>query len=173
MLFPIRGNAGSVLVHPHNGCIYHLHRGPEDAVEDPPVVHTRHTAWLVRKNRPDDVPLMVTEFIAHDSRLQFGSLNHIRADTFNSKPPCREWPSDRTYGRSCQIDAIDPKQPYVALQRRPYLGGKRPFATSGTNDQVGTISCPLASDDPHGEASVRAGNCIRTPYSMKKCCRQE
>jgi hypothetical protein len=67
---------------------------------------SQSAARLVRKHWLDDGPLMVTEFIAHDSRLQFGNLNHVPADTFKGKPPCLEWPNDRTYGKSCQIDAI-------------------------------------------------------------------
>src|SRR4051812_11357921 len=50
---------------------------PEDAVEDPSVVHPRHAARLVRKERRDGRPLIVREFVSRDSRLRFGSLNHI------------------------------------------------------------------------------------------------
>jgi hypothetical protein len=71
-------------------------RGKKDAVEDTPVVHTRHTAWLVRKHRLDDGPLTVIEFIAHDSPLQFMSLNYVQADIFKGKPPCPQLPNDRT-----------------------------------------------------------------------------
>jgi hypothetical protein len=50
---------------------------PEDAVEDAPVVDPRHSAWLIRKEWSDDSPLKVREFISHDSRSGFGSLNHV------------------------------------------------------------------------------------------------
>jgi hypothetical protein len=31
-----------------------------------PVVHSGNTAWLVREQQPDDVPLIVAEFIPYD-----------------------------------------------------------------------------------------------------------
>ena len=48
---------------------------PEDAVEDTTVVHTGNAARLVRQQRFDGGPLVVGEFIAHDSSPQLG-LNH-------------------------------------------------------------------------------------------------
>ena len=39
-------------------------------------VHTRHAARLIRQHRPDASPFLVREFVAHDSQLQFGALNH-------------------------------------------------------------------------------------------------
>ena len=51
-------------------------------------------------------PLMITEFKAHNTRLPFGNLNHVRAHAFNGNPRCPQWPNDRTNGRSYQIDAI-------------------------------------------------------------------
>jgi 2-polyprenyl-6-methoxyphenol hydroxylase-like FAD-dependent oxidoreductase len=39
-------------------------------------VYARDTARLVRQHQPNGSPLMVGEFIAHDSRLRFGGLNH-------------------------------------------------------------------------------------------------
>jgi hypothetical protein len=44
---------------------------PEDAIQDTAVVHPPDTAWLVRQHWIDGGPLMVGEFIAHDSKLQF------------------------------------------------------------------------------------------------------
>jgi hypothetical protein len=32
---------------------------------------------------PDGGPFVVGEFVAHDSRLRFGSLNHVRGGTIN------------------------------------------------------------------------------------------
>jgi hypothetical protein len=75
-----------------------------------------HAARLIRKHRLDDGPLMVTEFIAHDSRLQFGSLNHVRADIFKGKPPCPQWPDDRTYQRLGKTDVKDPNRT-IAFRR--------------------------------------------------------
>ena len=53
---------------------------PKDAVQDTAVVHTRDTARLVRQHRLDGRPLVVGEFVAHDSRLRFGHLNHALGD---------------------------------------------------------------------------------------------
>ena len=43
--------------------------------------------YATGKHRLDDAPLTVAEFITHDSWLQLGDLNHVRADTFKGKPP--------------------------------------------------------------------------------------
>src|SRR5689334_13769936 len=40
---------------------------PKDAIEDATVVHARDTARLVGQHRPDGSPLIVGEFVAHDS----------------------------------------------------------------------------------------------------------
>jgi hypothetical protein len=60
---------------------------PKDAVQDTAVVHTRDTARLVRQHRLDGRPLVVGEFVAHDSRLQFGGLNHTPGDAINPQRP--------------------------------------------------------------------------------------
>jgi len=46
---------------------------PEDAIEDTTVVHPWHAARLVRQHRLDGRPLIVIEFVAHDSPLQPGA----------------------------------------------------------------------------------------------------
>jgi hypothetical protein len=38
---------------------------------------------LVRQHRPDGSPFKVGEFVAHDSKFQFGSLNHDPAADLN------------------------------------------------------------------------------------------
>jgi hypothetical protein len=58
----------------------HLIVRPKNAIEDPPVIHPRHAARLVGEHRLDDTPLMVIEFVPHDSRLHFGTLNHGRRE---------------------------------------------------------------------------------------------
>jgi hypothetical protein len=55
---------------------------PKDAVQD-----TAVTARLVRQHRLDGRPLVVGEFVAHDSRLQFGHLNHAPGDAINAQRP--------------------------------------------------------------------------------------
>src|SRR5712672_1467477 len=55
----------------------------KDAVQDTAVVYTRNTAWLARQHRLDGSRLMVGEFIAHDSNLRFGGLNHGSAADLN------------------------------------------------------------------------------------------
>jgi hypothetical protein len=49
---------------------------PEDAIEDTTVVRSSHAARLVRQHQLNGRPLVVGEFIAHDSSPQFGDLNH-------------------------------------------------------------------------------------------------
>jgi hypothetical protein len=56
---------------------------PEDTIQDTAVVHPRDTARLVRQHRLDGGPLMVGEFVAHDSKLRFGGLNHGSAASLN------------------------------------------------------------------------------------------
>src|SRR6266849_4894366 len=54
---------------------------PEDAIEDTSIVHTRHATGFVRKEWLDGGPFKVSQPIPHDSRLQFGSLNHVHGGT--------------------------------------------------------------------------------------------
>jgi len=49
--------------------------------------YTPNATWLVRQHRFDGGPFIIAEFVAHDSKLQFRSLNHVRGDTI--KP---HWP---------------------------------------------------------------------------------
>jgi hypothetical protein len=44
------------------------------------VVYTPSAARLVGQHRLDGGPLIIAEFLAHDSRLQFRSLNHFVAE---------------------------------------------------------------------------------------------
>ena len=55
---------------------------------------------------------MVTEFIAHDSSLQLGSLNQVRAESINSELPCRQCPSKRTLNGHRRTGANDPFQKF-------------------------------------------------------------
>src|SRR5206468_3463645 len=56
---------------------------PKDAVEHAAIIYTRHAARLVRQKRLDGGPFIVGEFVAHDSRLRFWSLNHAPSGIFN------------------------------------------------------------------------------------------
>lgn len=58
---------------------------PEDAIEDTAVIHPWNTTRLIRQERLDGRPLKIGEFVAHDSRLQFGNLNHAPGAIIN--PP--------------------------------------------------------------------------------------
>lgn len=60
-------------------------QNPKDAVEDTPIVNTGDAARLVREHRPDDTPFIAGECIPHDSRLQFGSLNHVHSHALNTE----------------------------------------------------------------------------------------
>jgi hypothetical protein len=58
---------------------------PEDAVEDTTIVYPRHAARLVRQHRLDGSPFMGAQFVAHDSRLSVGGMNHGSAVGLNSQ----------------------------------------------------------------------------------------
>src|SRR5262249_19478660 len=50
---------------------------PEDATEDTTVIHPWHATRLVGQHRLDGSPLIIGEFVAHDSSPRFkGGLNH-------------------------------------------------------------------------------------------------
>src|SRR5215467_9379635 len=50
---------------------------PEDAVQHPTVIDPRHTAWLVRQQRLDHLPLEVRQIVARHRKAPFGTLNHF------------------------------------------------------------------------------------------------
>jgi hypothetical protein len=49
--------------------------------------------------------------------LPFRGLNHVRVDNFKSKPPCPQWPNDRTYQRLSKTDVNDPNRTPLVLER--------------------------------------------------------
>src|SRR5262249_35329745 len=49
---------------------------------------TRGIPRLVREHRFDDAPFAVAEFIAHDSMLRLGSLNHAQGHGTNGQTAC-------------------------------------------------------------------------------------
>jgi hypothetical protein len=66
----------------------HPNEGPKRCrFEHAPVIHARNAARLVRQHRLDRGPFKIGEFIAHDSRLQFVSLNHEQGDSINLQNP--------------------------------------------------------------------------------------
>jgi hypothetical protein len=56
---------------------------PEDAIKDTTVIHPWHTARLVWQHQPDGSPLIVSEFVAHDSAPSVRDLNHGSAVWLN------------------------------------------------------------------------------------------
>jgi hypothetical protein len=52
-------------------------------VENAPVIYTWHTARFVRQEQLDGNPFIIGEFVADDSKAQFGSLNHRPAAKSN------------------------------------------------------------------------------------------
>jgi hypothetical protein len=80
------------------------------------------------------------KLIENNLRLASGSLNHIRAETFDGKPSGLEWARRRTNQRHRQVSAIEPNRnsdrvvqvgcgqsfapaiPEARLQRRPSEG---------------------------------------------------
>jgi hypothetical protein len=61
-------------------------QNPKDAVYDAAIIETLHVARLVRQHRPDGSPFKISEFVAHDSKLQSRSLNHDSATDLNTFP---------------------------------------------------------------------------------------
>jgi hypothetical protein len=47
------------------------------------VIHSWHAARLIRQHRPNDRPLIVREFVAHDSAPLSGGLHHGSAVRLN------------------------------------------------------------------------------------------
>ena len=72
---------------------------PKDAIEHAPVIYTRNAARLVRQERLDGGPFIIGEFVAHDSRLRFGSLNHASGDAINPQRPITAEAIPRFYFR--------------------------------------------------------------------------
>ena len=81
---------------------------PEDTIEDTPVVYAGDAAWFVREHRLDDAPFAVAQFIAHESRLHFGSLNHAWEGQINDRAGKSAVEGEQTCRRRGQNDAIDP-----------------------------------------------------------------
>src|SRR6202030_4808937 len=65
---------------------------PADAVEDTSIVHTTHASRLVRQHRPDGRPFIIREFVAHHTRLPFGSLYNVQRGTINRQGPSVQRP---------------------------------------------------------------------------------
>ncbi len=61
--------------------------GPKSAIKYAPVIYTRNAARLIRQERLDGGPFKIGEFVAHGSRLWFGSLNHAPGDAINLPGP--------------------------------------------------------------------------------------
>jgi hypothetical protein len=97
---------------------------PADTVEGTSIVHTRHASRLVRQHRPDGRPFIIREFVAHDSRLQFGSLKSCAGRPSIGKGPSiqRLLSEHSGHGRTLSSPApvaIDPKryEPMAAVSR--------------------------------------------------------
>jgi hypothetical protein len=57
------------------------------SIEHTTVIYTPNTARFVRQHRFDGGPFIIAEFVAHDSRLQFRSLNHVSRSAINPQWP--------------------------------------------------------------------------------------
>jgi hypothetical protein len=60
-------------------------------------------------------PFAVAEFMAHESKLQFGSLNHALDRVINGQTARLLLEGQRTYGRLREIDANDPLWTFGAM----------------------------------------------------------
>jgi hypothetical protein len=82
------------------------------------IVHAQHATWLIREEWPFG-PFIVREFIPHDSRLQFGSLNHANPDAFSTEPAFPRLPANWTYRGHGKIDQNDPHRTSAHMKREP------------------------------------------------------
>src|ERR1700738_2057100 len=62
-------------------------QNPKDAIEHATVIYPPNAARLVGQHRLDRGPFIIAEFVAHDSRLRFRSLNHISGSAINPQWP--------------------------------------------------------------------------------------
>ena len=69
-----------------------------DAVEDTSIVRTTHASRLVRQHRPDGRPFIIREFVAHYTRLPFGSLYNVQRGTIDRQGPSVQRPPSRHSG---------------------------------------------------------------------------
>ena len=60
--------------------------------------------------RPDDVPLIVAEFISHELGPLFEGLNDGQRNASNRNPHFRNYPANRTYSGHRGIDVFDPER---------------------------------------------------------------
>jgi hypothetical protein len=68
----------------------HLNEGPKRSIEHATVIYTPNPARFVRQHRFDGFPFIIAKFVAHDSRLPFRSLNHVRGGPINQQWPVAE-----------------------------------------------------------------------------------
>jgi hypothetical protein len=81
------------------------------------VIHPWHTTRFVRQERLDGDPFIVGEFVAHDSRLLFGGLNHGLSAELNF----RYGGGSAQHVVAVSISACDPKR-----TSRVWLGSQAP-----------------------------------------------
>src|ERR1044072_1251966 len=60
---------------------------PKDAIEHATIIYAPNAARLVRQHRLDGGPFVIAEFVAHESRLRFRSLNHVSGSAINRQRP--------------------------------------------------------------------------------------
>src|SRR5262245_52393437 len=91
---------------------------PEDTIEDPAVIHSWHAARLVRQHRLDGSPFVVGKFVAHDSPLLSGGLNHVLTvglNTAGQERSGRYVPESRPIMLDLSVVAHDPQETLRAI----------------------------------------------------------
>jgi hypothetical protein len=81
---------------------------PVDPAESPPAVYPRDAAELILEHRPDDAPFAIGEFMAHDSKRMFGSLNHTYTNVLKSPFVLPESAAKQTWHHICGSSHFDP-----------------------------------------------------------------
>ena len=94
---------------------------PEDAIEDTTVVYPRNATRLVRQHRLDGNPFIISEFVAHDSSPQFGSLNHRGPAKRNApgQAPVRLWGEADINQPATPAETVenDPEQTFAGISQ--------------------------------------------------------
>jgi len=121
-------------------------QNPKDAIEDTTVIHSWHAARLIWQHQFDGNPLIVGEFVAHDSTPSVGGLNHGSAVRLN--PP----------GQGALRSLFPQSGPIMLALSFVVHDPYRRFATRlrcGATDVVKRARCPaLACLLAHGKAAT-------------------
>ena len=89
-------------------------QNPKDAIEHATAIYPPNAARLVRQHRLDRGPFIIAEFVAHDLKLQFRSLNHVHGNSIKphklAAKPLMLWIYFRFWRTQTLFDAVGMSQ---------------------------------------------------------------